>query len=79
MEAYFADAGLKAEHDETLSKEMEFEPWADRMSVSAETKAKLIKWLDDAPGAACEWLAPRRDGGKLLFALHEVILVGKKA
>lgn len=79
LEAYFADAGLKVEHNETLSKEMEFEPWADRMGASAELKADLWKRLIDAPEGVRQFLTPRVIGDKRFFALHEVILIGRKA
>lgn len=79
LEAYFADAGLKVEHRETLSKDMEFEPWADRMNASAELKAELWKRLEDAPEGVREFLTPRAEGDKRFFALHEVILIGRKS
>ncbi len=79
LEAMFADAGLKVEHTETFSKEIEFDPWADRTDTSEETKTKLRQWLGDAPDAVRQWLTPRWDGGKIFFALHEAIIVGRKA
>jgi ubiquinone/menaquinone biosynthesis C-methylase UbiE len=79
LEAYFADANLKVAHSESFSKELEFEPWADRTSASAETKSKLRKMLLDAPDAVREFLKPRVDGGKLFFRLHEAIIIGRKA
>ncbi len=78
LEAYFADAGLKIEHSETLSKEMEFEPWADRMGASEELKADLRKRLNDAPEGVKQFLTPRAEGDKIFFALHEVIIIGRK-
>jgi ubiquinone/menaquinone biosynthesis C-methylase UbiE len=78
LEAYFADAHLKVEHSESFSKEMEFEPWADRTGASAETKIKLRKMLLDAPDAVCEFLEPRVDGDKMFFSLHEAIIIGRK-
>lgn len=78
LEAYFADAHLKVEHTESFSKEVEFEPWADRTSASEETKAALRRLLLQAPAAAREWLAPRVDGDMLYFSLTEAIVVGRK-
>lgn len=78
LEAMFTDTGLKVEHAETFSKEIEFEPWADRMSVSAEIKTKLRDWLFSAPPAVRDWIAPRRDGDKIFFTLHEAIIIGRK-
>lgn len=79
LEAMFADAGLKVEHTETFSKEIEFDPWADRTGTSEETKTKLRQWLHDAPDTVRQWLKPRWDGNKIFFALHEAIIVGRKA
>ncbi len=78
LEAMFADAGLQVEHTETLTKEMDFEPWADRMGASADLKARLRQWLKDAPASVRAWLMPRQDGDVLYFTLHEVILVARK-
>jgi ubiquinone/menaquinone biosynthesis C-methylase UbiE len=78
LEAMFSDAGLKVEHTESFSKEMEVDPWADRSGATEETKAKLRKWLDDAPDPAREWLGPRHDGDRIFFSLHEAIIVGRK-
>jgi ubiquinone/menaquinone biosynthesis C-methylase UbiE len=78
LEAYFADARLKVEHSESFSKEIEFEPWANRTSASAETKIQLRKMLLDAPDAVREFLKPRIDGERIFFGLHEAIVIGRK-
>lgn len=78
LEAMFADAGLKIVYSESFSKEMEFDPWADRMGASAETKTKLRALLSDALPAVREFLSPRIDGTKIFFALHEAIIIGRK-
>ncbi|MBI4786283.1 MAG: class I SAM-dependent methyltransferase [Chloroflexi bacterium] len=78
LEAYFADANLKVEHREDFSKEIEFDPWADRMGADAQLKSKLRKLLEDAPEPVKLFLTPRADGDKVYFALHEAILVGRK-
>jgi hypothetical protein len=72
------DAGLKIEHTEEIVKDMEFDPWADRQSVSEEGKAKLRKSLNEAPEPVKAFLMPHAQGDKLLFALHEAIIVGRK-
>ena len=79
LEAYFADAKLNVEHSESFSKEMEFDPWADRMGADTELKTKLRILLDDAPEPVKAFLTPRPDGAKMFFALHEAIIVGTKA
>ncbi len=78
LEAIFADAKLKVEHSESFKKEMEFEPWADRTSASAETRAQLRKLLLQAPDAVREWLEPRVDGDKVFFSFTEAIIIGRK-
>jgi ubiquinone/menaquinone biosynthesis C-methylase UbiE len=78
LESMFADAGLEIAHTETLSKEMEFDPWADRMGATPELKTKLRQWLAAAPQGVQEWLTPRHEGEHLFFTLHEVILIARK-
>jgi ubiquinone/menaquinone biosynthesis C-methylase UbiE len=78
LEAYFGDARLQVEHTEEFKKEMEFDPWADRMGASGETKANLRKLLLEAPEDVKLFLAPREDGDKMFFALHEAIIIGRK-
>jgi ubiquinone/menaquinone biosynthesis C-methylase UbiE len=78
LESMFADAGLQVEHTESLSKELEFDAWADRMGAGEELKAKLRHWLSDAPAPVRAWLVPRRDGDRLFFTLHEAIIVARK-
>ncbi len=79
LEAYFADAGLQIQHTEELSKEMEFDPWANRLSVSEETKATLRDLLNTAPEPVRTFLTPRVDGNRVFFVLHEAIIIGRKA
>ncbi len=78
LEAYFGDAGLQVEHSENFKKEMEFEPWADRMGASAETKTKLRVLLLDASESVREFFAPRVEGDKMFFSLIEAIIIGRK-
>ncbi|MBI5302955.1 MAG: hypothetical protein HY868_12530 [Chloroflexi bacterium] len=78
LEAMFTDAGMPVEHHEHFSKEMEFDPWADRMSVSAAVKAQLREWLVGAPDAVREFLQPRVEGDKLFFSLTEAIIMARK-
>ena len=78
LQAMFFEAGLRIEQMELLSKEMDFEPWADRMSVKAEQQAQLRRWLDEAPDPVKEWLEPRHDGDRLFFTLHEAVIIARK-
>lgn len=76
--AIFTDAGATVESTQELTKEMEFDPWADRMGANDELKARLRQWLDTAPESVRVWLMPRRDGAQLFFTLHEVVLIARK-
>lgn len=78
LQAMFADAQLKVEHSETIKKELEFAPWADRMGADAETKLRLRDWLMNAKDAAREHLTPRVDGDRIFFSLTEGIVIGRK-
>lgn len=79
LEAYFADAGLKVEHSESFKKEIEFEPWADRMGNDEATKTKLKELLFNAPDEPRRFWEPRTVDDKLMFQLTEGIVVGRKA
>jgi ubiquinone/menaquinone biosynthesis C-methylase UbiE len=76
--AMFTEAGVTVQHTQELTKEMEFDPWADRMGASEELKVKLRQWLDAAPEPVRAWLMPRKDGARLFFTLHEVVLIARK-
>lgn len=78
LKGMFADAGVTVEHTEELEKEMEFDPWADRMGASDELKTKLRQWMANVPEPVAAWLKPRSEGEKLYFTLHEVVIVSRK-
>lgn len=66
------------EHVEESVKEMEFEPWANRMGCSEETKKELIRLLDSAPPEAREFFNPRIEQDKQMFSIREAIIIAKK-
>lgn len=78
IESMLADTGLHAEHSESITKELEFDSWADRMGASKELKMQLRQWLNSAPDAVGAWLMPRQDGERLFFTLHEAIFIARK-
>jgi SAM-dependent methyltransferase len=78
LEAYLTDAGLRLEHVESSGKEMEFQPWADRMGASAETKARLRRLLAEAPEGVRAFFKPHGEDAELRFTLEEAILIGRK-
>ncbi len=71
-------AGLLVEHAERLPKDMEFQPWSQRLGSSAETIAVLRSMLSNATAALQAFLKPREIDGQLWFTLDEVIVVAKK-
>jgi SAM-dependent methyltransferase len=73
-----AEEGFVVAHCERLEKAMEFEPWADRMGASPETRERLRNMLRDSAGRLRTFLAPREDEGQLLFTLHEGIIVAAR-
>lgn len=79
LEGMFADAGLSVTHSETSKKELEFQPWVERMGASAATIADLHDRLLAAPETAKEFLTPRLDVGRMFFSLTEAIIIGQKA
>lgn len=78
LETYLTEAGLRVEHVETSAKEMEFEPWADRMGASGEKKERLRALLAQAPEGARAFFKPRGEGARLQFSLEEAILIARK-
>jgi ubiquinone/menaquinone biosynthesis C-methylase UbiE len=72
------DAGLELQHVERLPKDMEFQPWAERMGADATTIERLRSMLDDASPALAAFLKPRLVDGSLWFTLDEAILIARK-
>lgn len=74
----FAAAGFAVEAVEILGKDMEFEPWADRIHADAEAKAELRRMADAASPALRAFLKPRDQDGALWMTWAEGLLVGRK-
>jgi SAM-dependent methyltransferase len=72
------DTGLDLAHKERLGKDMEFQPWAERLGADAITIARLRAMLSDGPPALQAFLRPRLVDGILWFTLDEAILIGRK-
>lgn len=79
LQRYFEEAGLQVTDVQESPKPMEFEPWADRMGCTEETKMELKRLLDTAPPEAKEFFNPRVVDGKLVFSIRESIIIAKKA
>jgi hypothetical protein len=73
-----ADTGFEILHKERLPKDMEFQPWAERLSSDAATIPRLRSMLTDGSPALQAFLKPRLDGDKLWFTLDEAILIARK-
>jgi ubiquinone/menaquinone biosynthesis C-methylase UbiE len=76
---YLADAGLEPLHHEISRKPIEFEPWVRRMGASPETEAHLRERLLGASGLAREALNPREEDGRLVFDLHEAVIIARRS
>jgi len=74
----FHEAGFIRIIQETAYKQMAFEPWAERMGVSADNKVRLCAMLLQAPEPVAEFLLPQGAGTNLSFRLAEMIIVGRK-
>jgi hypothetical protein len=73
----FRQAGFAVQHQELLTKEMEFGSWAARMQASPEDTLRLKTMLVQAPTAVAEFLTPQISNDRIVFRLTELIIVGK--
>ena len=79
LQAMFEDAGFKVGATRQVSKEMEFQQWADRMRVSDKNKEKLLEMMRNIPAALEPLFLPRWTGGTLYFSLWEAVIVAHLA
>jgi hypothetical protein len=73
-----ADTGLQILHKERLGKDMEFQPWAERLGADAATMERLRSMLTEGVPALQAFLRPRLEEGKLWFTLDEAIVIARK-
>jgi len=78
LQAMFEQAGLTVETTRQLSKEFEFQAWADRQHVSAADKEKLLEMMGHLPEALIPLFAPRWANDTLYFSLWEVVIVARQ-
>jgi SAM-dependent methyltransferase len=76
-EDHFLHTGVVVLHQEILRKEIEFDPWVERMNVSPANKTRLQAMLTQAPAMVAEFLTPSVSGNAAVFFLTEAILIGK--
>lgn len=72
------DTGFVITAKERLPKDMEFQPWAERMGCDAATVSRLRAMLTDGAPALKAFLKPREEEGRLWFTLDEAILIARK-
>jgi ubiquinone/menaquinone biosynthesis C-methylase UbiE len=73
-----ADTGLQILHKERLGKDMEFQPWAERLGADNATMERLRSMLTEGVPALQAFLRPRLEEGKLWFTLDEAIVIARK-
>ena len=73
-----ADTGFDIVHKERLGKDMEFQPWAERLGADGATIAQLRTMLAEGTPALRAFLRPRQEAGHLWFTLDEAILIARK-
>lgn len=72
----FTDAGLELTHEETITKQMDFEAWAARHDTVMQSYLRAL--LSEASGEAAAFLQPHTKDGKTTFHLREGLLIGRK-
>jgi ubiquinone/menaquinone biosynthesis C-methylase UbiE len=77
-DAVLADNAFAVGAKERVPKEMEFQPWAERMGCDAATVERLHAMLTEGAPALKAFLKPRVDDGKLWFTLDEAIVIARK-
>jgi ubiquinone/menaquinone biosynthesis C-methylase UbiE len=73
------DMGFTVTHQERLAKDMEFQPWAERLGADAATINRLRETLDHAAPTLQTFLRPRLVDGALWFTVQEAVMIAKKA
>jgi hypothetical protein len=73
-----SDTGLEVLHKERLPKDMEFQPWAERLGCDKATIERLRAMLTEGTPALKAFLKPRLVEGKLWFTLDEAIVIARK-
>ena len=77
----FAQNGFAVEHQETLSKRVNFSTWISQQKTSPETERALARMLREAPAAAAWWLRPEIDANDDVksFSLAEGLFICRSA
>lgn len=78
LKAMFDEAGFEVRETRTLSKELEFNDWADRQRVSEPDKERLRQMMDGIPPELQPLFQPRSADGTLYFSLWEAVIVARR-
>jgi hypothetical protein len=73
-----SDRGFVVVHTERLPKDMDFQPWAERMGTDAAAVEQLRTMLLEGTPALKAFLKPRREEDRLWFTLDEAILIARR-
>ena len=73
-----SDTGFNVLAKERMPKDMEFQPWAERMGCDRLTVERLRSMLTDGSAALKAFLKPREESGKLWFTLDEALILARK-
>jgi ubiquinone/menaquinone biosynthesis C-methylase UbiE len=73
-----ADTGFDIIAMERIPKDMEFQPWAERLGCDPATISRLRSMLSDGAPALKAFLKPREEEGNLWFTLDEAIIIARK-
>jgi hypothetical protein len=74
----FKTANLHPIKIHTLSKEFEFNEWADRQHVSKRKKKHLIEMMRNIPTVLEDYLSPRWNNNSMYFSLREAVIIANK-
>ena len=78
LETMLTEVGFHVLDALELTKEFEFDGWADRQRVTPENKAILINMLRHPSPGLRKWLVPRFEAQGVYFTLREVVIVAHK-
>lgn len=75
----FTKAGFQVEHNEELSKRLDFQAWVQRQACPSETVIELETMVRHAPTRVLDWMQPQGfDSQKASFLIHYIIIKGRK-
>ena len=79
LEEMLVTCGFRSEATRRLSKEFEFENWANRQRVSTDDRKRLLGMMRELPDALTPLLLPRWADGTMYFTLQEAVILARPA